>query len=98
MTDIGSDLSDRARPPRSSDIVMMDAGALASAIRARQVSCVEAMSAYLDHIERLNPRVNAIVALVERATLPGGARGRAPPFGGGEGMGRFHGLPNGVKN
>src|SRR5580692_1369057 len=47
----------------ASDIVMMDAVALAGAIRSRQVSCAEVMTAYLDHIERLNPRVNAIGAL-----------------------------------
>ena len=50
-----------------SEIVMMDAVGLASAIRSRQVSCVECMTAYLDHIERLNPKVNAIVALQDRA-------------------------------
>ena len=33
----------------------MDAVALAAAIRARAVSCVEAMTACLDRIERLNP-------------------------------------------
>ncbi len=52
-----------------SDIVMMDAGALAGAIRARKVSCVEVMTSYLDHIDKLNPKVNAIVALQERADL-----------------------------
>ena len=46
-----------------SDVVMLDAGALSNAIHTRQLSCVEVMTAYLDHIERLNPKVNAIVAL-----------------------------------
>ena len=50
-------------PAVASDIVMLDALALGRAIRARQVSCVEVMTAYLDHIDNLNPRVNAIVAL-----------------------------------
>jgi amidase len=48
------------------DIVMLDAVALSSAIHTRQLSCVEVMIAYLDHIERLNPKVNAIVALEDR--------------------------------
>src|ERR1700758_5044866 len=52
-----------------SDIVLMDAVGLASAIHSRQVFCVEVMTAYLDHIERLNPKVNAIVALQERSAL-----------------------------
>ena len=43
-------------------IVMDDALALADTIRSRQVSCVEVMTDYLDHIERINPKVNAIVA------------------------------------
>ena len=61
----------RPRPVASypSDIVMLDGFALARHIAARQVSCVEVMTAYLDHIERLNPRVNAIVALRDRADL-----------------------------
>src|SRR5213083_643182 len=52
-----------------SSIVMMSARALGGAIRSREVSCVEVMTAYLDHIERLNPKVNAIVALRDRASL-----------------------------
>ena len=52
-----------------SDIVMLDAVALSSAIHTRQLSCVEVMTAYLDHIERLNPKVNAIVALEDRGKL-----------------------------
>ena len=61
---------------RPSDIVMMDGVALASAVRSRQVSCVEVMTAYLNHIERMNPHVNAIVALQEPATLLAQARER----------------------
>ena len=52
-----------------SDIVMLDAVALSEAIHTRRVSCVEVMTAYLDHIERLNPKVNAIVALEDRGGL-----------------------------
>ena len=53
----------------SSDIVMMDALALSRAIKSKQVSCVEVMNATLDHIERLNPHVNAIVSLQDRGGL-----------------------------
>jgi Asp-tRNA(Asn)/Glu-tRNA(Gln) amidotransferase A subunit family amidase len=48
---------------------MVDAITLADVIRSRQVSCVEVMTAYLDHIEKLNPKVNAIVALQDRPAL-----------------------------
>jgi Asp-tRNA(Asn)/Glu-tRNA(Gln) amidotransferase A subunit family amidase len=40
---------------------MVDAITLADAIRSRQVSCVEVTTAYLDHREKINPNVNAIV-------------------------------------
>lgn len=48
---------------------MMDGVALGVAIRSQQVSCVEVMNAYLDHIEKMNPHVNAIVAMEDRAIL-----------------------------
>ena len=38
----------------SSDIVTMDGMALSHAIRTKSLSCVEAMTAYLAHIDRLN--------------------------------------------
>jgi len=39
-------------------------------IRARKVSCVEVMTAYLDHIEKLNPRVNpSWICKIERRCL-----------------------------
>jgi amidase len=59
-----------------SEIVMMDGVTLGNAIHARQASCVEVMTAYLDHIERLNPKVNAIVALQDREGLLAQARER----------------------
>jgi amidase len=81
-----------------SDIVMMDAGALAGAIRVRKVSCVEVMTAYLDHIDTLNPKVNAIVALQERAGLLGEARARDAQLARGETVGPLHGFPHAVKD
>jgi amidase len=83
---------------RASDIVMLDGVALAGAICSRQVSCVEVMTAYLDHIERLNPRVNAIVALQDRADLLAQARERDAQLARGEPMGPLHGFPHAVKD
>jgi amidase len=60
----------------TNDLVMMDATSLASAIHTRRASCVEVMTAYLDHIEKFNPKVNAIVALQDRAELLAQARER----------------------
>ncbi|HEY1545127.1 MAG TPA: amidase [Xanthobacteraceae bacterium] len=92
--------SDVAPPAAAyaTDIVMMNAVDLAAAIRARRVSCVEVMRAYLDHIDRLNPRVNAIVALQDRDSLLAQARERDDALARGEVMGALHGFPHAVKD
>jgi amidase len=83
------------RPP---GIVMMDAVALADAIRSRQISCVEVMTAYLDHIEKINPRVNAIVALQDRPALLAQSEERDRQVKRGELLGPLHGFPHAVKD
>lgn len=83
---------------RPSDIVMMDAVALSSAIHSRQLSCVEVMTAYLDHIDKLNPKVNAIVALQERSGLLAQAAERDAQLARGDSMGPLHGFPHAVKD
>src|SRR5215471_8719736 len=82
----------------AAEIVMMDAVALRSAIHTRQVSCVEVMTAFLDHIERFNPKVNAIVALEDRSGLLKQAMERDAQLARGESMGPLHGLPHAVKD
>ncbi len=77
---------------------MMDATALARAIASRQVSCVEVMTAYLDHIDSLNPKVNAIVALRDRAALLRQAQVHDAQLARGEVMGPLHGFPQAVKD
>jgi amidase len=81
-----------------SDIVMMDAVALAAAIRARKLSCVEVMSAYLDHIDAINPKVSAIVALEDRGELLVQARERDGALARGDMVGPLHGFPHAVKD
>jgi amidase len=83
---------------RASNLVMLDALTLADAIRSRQVSCVEVMTAYLDHIERTNPRVNAIVALQDRAALLAQSEEHDRQVARGELMGPLHGFPLAVKD
>ena len=83
---------------RPSELVMMDAVGLAATIRSRQVSCVEVMTAYLDHIEKLNPKVNAIVALQDRSALLAQSRDHDAQLSRGEVMGPLHGLPHAVKD
>lgn len=77
---------------------MMDAIALNRAIHSRQISCVEVMAAYLDHIERLNPKVNAIVSLQERSGLIAQAAERDAQLARGCSMGALHGFPHAVKD
>src|SRR5450631_398850 len=84
--------------PTSSEIVMLDGIALASAIRSRRASCVEVMTAYLDHIDACNPKVNAIVALQDREGLLAQARERDAQLANGESIGPLHGFPHAVKD
>ncbi len=56
------------------------------------------MTAYLDHIEKVNPRVNAIVALQDRALLLGQSKERDRQLARGELMGPLHGFPMAVKD
>lgn len=83
---------------RATRIVDMSAVELARAIRTRAVSCVEVMTAFLDRIEALNPRVNAIVALQDRAGLLTQAREHDSRLASGETTGVLHGFPHAVKD
>jgi amidase len=83
---------------KPSSLVMMDAVTLADAIRSRQVSCVEVMTEYLNHIEKINPKVNAIVALQDRAALLAQSQERDRQLARGELMGPLHGFPLAVKD
>jgi amidase len=82
----------------TNDIVMFSATELRAAIAARSISCAEVMSSTLDHISRVNPKVNAIVALGERDTLMVQARGRDEAVARGHKLGKLHGLPFAVKD
>jgi amidase len=79
-------------------LVLMDAVSLSTAIHARKVSCVEVMTAYLDHIGKVNPHVNAIVALQDRASLLTQAAEKDQQLARGESMGFLHGFPHAVKD
>src|SRR6185503_19734430 len=83
---------------KMSDIVMMDARSLSKAIAAKKISCAEVMTAYLDHIARINPKVNAIVALQDRDQLMAQAREHDAMLAKGQHMGVLHGFPHAVKD
>jgi len=83
--------------PRN-EIVMLDAVALADEIKARRISCVEVMNAFLDQIERLNPRVNAVVSMRDRETLLAQAGERDAQLRRGQHLGWMHGFPHAIKD
>ena len=57
--------------PPSNDLCFKSARELASLIKSRKVSAREVMTAHLDQIRRVNPKVNAIVAKLEDDTCRG---------------------------
>ncbi len=75
-----------------SDLVFLPATALSELIRARQVSVAEVLRAHLDQIERVNPKVNAIVTLCADQALAE-ARAADAALARGEAMGPLFGLP-----
>jgi amidase len=82
----------------NNDIVSLDAVSLSRAIHARDVSCVEVMNAYFAQIDRLNPAVNAIVAMQDRDALLALAAERDAQLAKGESLGPLHGFPQAPKD
>ncbi len=80
------------------DITGWSAVRLSQAIGAREVSCREVMQAYLAQIDRLNPRVNAIVSLQPREALLKQADERDAQLARGQRLGWMHGFPQAPKD
>ncbi|SVA57653.1 uncharacterized protein METZ01_LOCUS110507, partial [marine metagenome] len=70
----------------------MSAFDMAAAMRNKEVSSREIMEAHLDQIERVNPRVNAIVTLEIEMALKGADNADAR-LAKGDNVGVLHGLP-----
>lgn len=81
-----------------SEIVLMDAMVLSQAIHSRAISCTEVMAAYLDHIERLNPIVNALVSLGDRGAIMTEAARCDAELAAGRSRGWMHGFPQAIKD
>jgi amidase len=79
-------------------LLLLSANELSEAIHARKVSCRTVMTTYLDHIERLNPQVNAIVSLQPRGLLLDQADERDCQLAAGNSLGWMHGFPHAVKD
>ena len=80
------------------ELVALGAMELSQKIKTKQVSCVEVMQTYLAHIERINPKVNAIVSLQPTDVLLQQARERDAQLARGEYLGWMHGFPHAVKD
>ena len=81
-----------------SDIPDLSATALCASIHRREVSCTEVLDAFLHQIDRLNPRVNAIVAMADRDALHALAGERDAQLARGQSMGPLHGFPQAPKD
>jgi amidase len=82
-------------PP--TNITALDACALSAAMHRRELSCREVMQAYLARIDALNPKVNALVALLPHEGLLAQADERDAMLARGHSMGWMHGFPMAIK-
>lgn len=85
-------------PTSLPELVSLNAVELSEKIRSKQVSCAEVMQTYLAHIERYNPKVNAIVSLQPHDALLQQAKERDAQLARGETLGWMHGFPHAVKD
>jgi Asp-tRNA(Asn)/Glu-tRNA(Gln) amidotransferase A subunit family amidase len=79
------------------DLCFTPAGELARLYRARKVSPLEVMQAVLERIDRVNPKVNAIVTLERDAALWQARRATAALKRKAT-LSPLHGIPVGIKD
>ncbi|MEY4940243.1 MAG: hypothetical protein RIQ93_1978, partial [Verrucomicrobiota bacterium] len=90
-----SGASGAAKP---SELCFTSARELAAMIRRRQVSAREVMVAHLAQINRVNPRLNAIVAKLDDPACLALADQADQRMARGEAVGPLHGLPTAIKD
>src|SRR5216684_3578698 len=91
--------ADSSVPPASdSEICFLAARQMADLIRQKKLSAREVMQAHLKQINRVNPKVNAIVTLVPEDQLMQQATAADEALTKGNWLGPLHGLPVGVKD
>ena len=76
----------------ASEICFMTATELSRRLLARELSACEVMEAHLAQIERVNPKVNAIITLLPDRAMDG-ARAADEALARGDPIGPLHGLP-----
>lgn len=82
----------------SEPLVFRSARELAAGLASRDLSAAEVMRAFLAQIERVNPRVNAIVTLRPTEELLAEAAAADRKLAAGEAVGPLHGLPIAIKD
>lgn len=81
----------------SNNLVFLSASELAEKIKSRQITSLEAVNAYLDHIEKHNRTLNAIVTLDKEAAIQR-AKDADAALARGELWGPLHGVPITIKD
>ena len=76
----------------SAEIIDLTAVSMADKIKSREISSVEVMEAHLAQIEKINPKVNAIVTLAPEEGLVAAKLADEATARGGD-LGPLHGLP-----
>jgi amidase len=84
--------------PRMTDITDFNASELSERIHQGKISCTEVMRAYLQRIDKLNPRYNAIVNLAPADTLMAQARQCDKELAQSQSRGWLHGIPQAIKD
>ena len=79
------------------DIAFLSATELGSAIKAKQVSPVEVVEAYLDRIERIDPQVNSYITVMAEYARQEALEAEAA-IRRGDYRGPLHGVPIAIKD
>ena len=88
----------RRQDSRHNTLTDLGALELSKAIARRRVSAREVVSAFLDRIDAVNPRYNAIVSLRERDDILTEADQKDRQLAKGEAAGWLHGIPIAIKD
>lgn len=82
----------------TSDLYFLSARKLATLIKEKKISCVELIQTYLDRIQQVNPKLNALVQLAEPEIVLEKARIADEKLAKNQILGPLHGLPITIKD
>lgn len=86
-----------AQQPLTDDILFAPIRDLADRLRTRRLSSVALTEAYLDRLQKIGPRLNAVVTLMRESALKE-ARAADEAIRAGKYRGLLHGIPYGAKD